>query len=48
MQYARRQRAKGRRPLINSAALLVQKAARTDLAGPTAIRGGPPLKSQLF
>jgi hypothetical protein len=31
MQYARRQRAKGRRPLINSAALPGQKAALTDL-----------------
>jgi len=31
MQYARRQRAKGRRPLINSAALPGQKAARTVL-----------------
>jgi hypothetical protein len=31
MQYARRQRAKGRRPLINSAALPGQKAAPTDL-----------------
>jgi len=34
MQYARRQRAKGRRPLINSAALPGQKAARTDLLPP--------------
>jgi hypothetical protein len=31
MQYARRQRAKGRRPLINSAALPGQKAVRADL-----------------
>jgi hypothetical protein len=31
MQYARRQRAKGRRPLINSAALPGQKAMHTDL-----------------
>jgi hypothetical protein len=34
MQYARRQRAKGRRPLINSAALPGQKAAHTVLLVP--------------
>jgi hypothetical protein len=41
MQYARRQRAKGRRPLINSAALPGHRATPTDLLTRTLAQRSP-------